>query len=113
MHDPDERPTFLKEKIPEDGISGHLGVDGDDATPDDLVPCMGGEEVVDALVDLVKVVVYLLEPAPLGEVWCTISVGESMRVRDMPGTLRWSHMTLTTSSQSSADSSSRLLNVRG
>lgn len=34
---------------------------------------MRGKQVVDALVDLVKVVVYLLEPVPLGEVWYTIS----------------------------------------
>ena len=72
----DKRHTLLKEKIPEDGIGGHLGVDGDDAAPDNLIPWMGGEQVVDAIVDVIKVMVDLLEPAPLGDVWHTISVEE-------------------------------------
>lgn len=66
--------TFLKEKVPEDGVGGHLGVDGDDASPDYLIACMRGKQVVDALVDLVKVVVYLLEPTPLCEVCGAISM---------------------------------------
>lgn len=64
----EKQQTLLKEKVPENGIGGHLGINGDDASPDDLVPCMHGKQVVDARVDLVKVVVYLLEAAPLGEV---------------------------------------------
>ena len=71
-----EGRTFLKEKVPEDGVCGHLGVDGDDATPDDLVSGMGGKEVVDALVDVVKVGVHFLEAAPLGEVCCTDERGK-------------------------------------
>lgn len=75
---------------------------------------MGGEEVVDALVNVVKVVVYLLEPAALGEICETDQHGRGwVRGGDVPGILRWSHMTRTTSSQSSAESSSRLLNGRG
>jgi len=66
-----EGRTFLKEKVPEDRVCRHLGIDGDDATPDNLISGVGGEEVVDALVDVVKGVVDLLEPAPLGEVCCT------------------------------------------
>lgn len=64
----EERRTFLKEKVAEDGISRHLGVDSDDAAPDDLVARVGGEEVIDAVVDVVKAVVYLLDTAPLCEV---------------------------------------------
>ncbi|KAI9455310.1 hypothetical protein HD554DRAFT_2042818 [Boletus coccyginus] len=87
---------------------------GDDATPDDLISGMRGEEVVDALVDVVKGIVDLLEPAPLGEVCCTGQHGDrGVRSEDVPGILRWLHITLTTSSQSSDDSSSRLLNDRG
>jgi hypothetical protein len=78
----DERHTFLKEQVPEDGVCGHLGVYGDDAAPDDLVSGVGGEEVVDALVDVVEAGVDLLEAAPLGEVCCTDEHGAGRHERE-------------------------------
>jgi hypothetical protein len=60
--------TFLKEKIPKDGVGTHLGIDGDNAPSDLYIAHVRDIDVVDALVDNVKVIVHFLEPAPPSEV---------------------------------------------